>query len=149
MSIGALCNRNVVAVSREMSVVDAARLMRSEHIGDVLVLEDSAEGRIPAGIVTDRDIVVQVVAAGLDPATLKLRDVLVAPLVTADEHESCADTIRLMTLNGVRRMPVVDQAGCLIGVITLDDLLPHFAGPLAQLSELASRGRQREIELRK
>lgn len=147
MNIGSVCNRNVIAVSRSMTVQEAARLMRAEHIGDVLVLDDSGEPPLPIGIVTDRDIVIEVVAAGLDPEALKLADLLVRPLVTVDEHDSCEDTVRLMTMNGVRRMPVIDAFGGLIGVVTLDDLLPHFAAPLAQLSQLASRSRKLEIRM--
>ena len=148
MKIGALCNRNVVAVSRDMTVCQAAALMRHHHIGDVLVQDDSGERPVPIGIVTDRDIVVEVVAAELDPRTLRLGDLLLAPLVTAEAEDTCEDTVRLMAMNGVRRMPVVDANGALIGVVTLDDLLPYFAAPLAQLSQLAARGRQREITLR-
>ena len=148
MNIGSLCNRNVTAVPRDTTIADAARVMRSNHIGNVLVIDDSDGERIPIGIVTDRDIVLEVVAAGLDPGQLKVGDLLIAPLVIAHEAESCEDTIRLMALKSVRRMPVVDAEGCLIGVITLDDLLPYFAAPLAQLSELAARGRNREIEMR-
>jgi CBS domain-containing protein len=149
MKIGSLCNRNVVAVSRDMTVTEAASLMRHHHIGDVLVQDHSGERPVPIGIVTDRDIVVEVVAAELDPRTLKLGDLLVSPLVTADAEDSCEDTVRLMALNGVRRMPVVDDDGALVGVVTLDDLLPHFAAPLAQLSELAARGREREMATRR
>lgn len=148
MKIGSLCNRNVVAVSSEMTVSEAASLMRHHHIGDVLVQDDGNGWPVPIGIVTDRDIVVEVVAAELDPRTLKLRDLLMAPLVTADAEESCEDTVRLMAMKGVRRMPVVDERGALVGVVTLDDLLPHFAAPLAQLSELAARSREREIATR-
>lgn len=149
MNIGSMCNRDVVGVPRDTTIAEAARVMRTNHIGNVLVLDESDGDKIPIGIVTDRDIVIEVIAAGLDPDELKVGDLLTAKLVIAHETESCEDTIRLMALNGVRRMPVVDAEGCLVGVVTLDDLLPYFAAPLAQLSELASRGRNREINLRR
>lgn len=149
MDIGSLCRRDVVAVSPDTSVTEAALLMRQHHIGDVLVQVESGGRAVPVGILTDRDIVVEVVAASLDPRTLRVGDLVTSPLVTAEEHETCEDTVRLMSLKGVRRMPVVNRDGTLVGVVTLDDLLPHFAAPLAQLSQLAARGRRREMELRR
>lgn len=148
MNVGNICNREVIVASADVNVTEAASLMRRHHVGDVLVLDSSAD-RIPIGIVTDRDIVVEVIACGLDPNALRLRDLLVSPLVTTQQTESCEDTVRLMALHGVRRMPVVDADDQLVGVVTLDDLLPYFSAPLAQLSQLAARGRRREIRLRK
>ena len=149
MNVGAICKRDVIGVPQETSVAEAARLMRTHHIGDVLVLQYVGERPVPVGIVTDRDIVVEIVAADLDARHLKVGDLVTRPLVTAEEGESCVDTVRVMVMNGVRRMPVVDEAGTLVGVVSIDDLLPHFAAPLAQLSELAGRGRRREMALRR
>jgi CBS domain-containing protein len=149
MCIGKFCNRNVVCVNRDTTVVAAAYLMRHNHIGDVIVIDEVDGGRRPIGIVTDRDIVVEIVAAGLDPNLVKVGDVLLQPLVTVEERTGYAETIRLMTVNGVRRMPVVDDAGLLVGIITLDDLLHQLALPLVELSELATRERRREVQTRK
>lgn len=148
MKVGNICNREVIAAPAGASVSQAAALMRHHHVGDVLVLE-SAESRVPIGIVTDRDIVVEIVATGLDAASLTLRDIIVSPLISTHEDETCEDTVRLMALHGVRRMPVLDSAGNLVGVVTLDDLLPYFSAPLAQLAHLAGRGRRREMQLRR
>ena len=147
MNVGKICNRDVIAAPAHTSVTEAAEMMRRHHVGDVLVLE-STSSRIPIGIVTDRDIVVEVVAARLDPTSLTLRDIIASPLISTHEEESCEDTVRLMALHGVRRMPVLDAENSLVGVITLDDLLPYFSAPLAQLSHLAARGRRREMRLR-
>lgn len=148
MNVGDICNRNVIAAPADTSIAEAAGLMRRHHVGDVLVLDRAAD-HVAIGIVTDRDIVVEVVAAGLDPAALTLRDIIVSPLLTTQETETCEDTVRLMALHGVRRMPVVDGEDQLVGVVTLDDLLPHFSAPLAQLSVLAARSRHKEMQLRK
>jgi CBS domain-containing protein len=149
MSIGEFCNRDVVCASRETSVVEAADLMRHHHVGDVIVADQKGARRIPVGIVTDRDIVVEVVAAGLDPKVLKLADLLEERLATVSEDEAYAATIYQMVERGVRRMPVVNAAGNLVGIITSDDLLLQLATPLAEVSELARRGRQLEIQKRK
>jgi CBS domain-containing protein len=114
----------------------------------VIVIDQVGGKRVPMGIVTDRDIVVEVVAAGLDPKLIKLGDLVLAPLTTINEDAGYAETVRLMSTKGIRRMPVVDAAGGLIGIITLDDMLRQLAGPLAALSELAGRGRRGETVTR-
>jgi len=132
-----------------MSAVDAAQLMRQHHIGNVVVVDRIDGDRRPLGVVTDRDIVVEVVAAGLDPNVLKLRDMLVGRLVTAEDTMSYAETIRIMALHGVRRLPVVNAAGVLEGIVSVDDLLPQLASPLAALADLAGRSRRYEMQTRK
>jgi CBS domain-containing protein len=144
MPISEFCVRDVVCGSRDMTVVDAAALMRHRHVGDVIVIEQVGDKRVPVGIVTDRDIVVEVVAAGLDPRLIKLGDLVLGPLSTVAEGASYAETVRQLSVKGVRRMPVVDAAGGLVGIITLDDMLHQLAGPLAALSELAGRSRRYE-----
>jgi CBS domain-containing protein len=149
MSIREICNRSVVCATSDTSAVDAARLMRQHHIGNVVVVDRQDGDRKPLGVVTDRDIVVEVVAAGLDPALLKLGDMLVGRLVTAEESTSYAETIRLLALHGVRRLPVVNAAGVLVGIVSVDDLLPQLASPLAALADLAGRSRRYEMQPRK
>jgi CBS domain-containing protein len=148
MCIGKFCNRDVVCVTRESTVAEAAVLMRRRHVGDVIVVDETSRGRKPIGIVTDRDIVVEVVCAALDPKLVMVGDLLTRPLVTVDEHTAYADTVHLMATAGVRRMPVVNEAGVLIGVITLDDLFHQLAVPFAELSDLATRERRHEAMTR-
>ena len=136
------------ALRANTTIVEAAKLMRQHHVGDLVVIKSIGERREPIGIVTDRDIVVEVIAAGLDPQGLKLGDLVAGPLVTVSEHAGYAKTVRLMSMKGVRRIPVVGASGDLIGIITLDDILRQLAGPLAQLAELADRGRQQEMQTR-
>jgi CBS domain-containing protein len=149
MTIGKFCNRNVVCATRETPVVEAANLMRQHHVGDLIVVEQKAGRKTPLGIVTDRDIVVEVVAPGVDPKTIKLGDLLVGRLVTVAEDLGRNDAVRLMATSGVRRLPVVDASGGLVGIVTLDDLLLHFAAQLTELAELVPRSRQIEAETRR
>jgi CBS domain-containing protein len=144
MAIGELCVRNVVCASPETTVVEAAQLMRHGHVGSVIIVDEGTAKRVPIGIVTDRDLVVEVVAGGLDPNLIKLGDLVLAPLTTIPEGAGHAEAIRLMAVKGVRRMPVVDADGALVGLLTLDDLLRQLAAPLAAISELAGRGRNFE-----
>ena len=137
MAISEFCHRDVVCATRETTVTEAANLMRQHHIGDVLVVERRGGKQVPVGIVTDRDIVVEVVAAGTDPRLLKLGDLRLAPLVTVTENASYAETVSRMSVEGVRRMPVVGADGALAGIITLDDMLWQLAAPLAALRSIS------------
>jgi CBS domain-containing protein len=149
MSISEFSRHEVVCATRDTTVTEAAALMRQHHIGDVIIVERRGEKQIPVGIVTDRDIVVEVIAAGVDPNTLKLGDLKLAPLVTVAEGTTYAQTVSKMAVEGVRRMPVVKSDGTLTGIITLDDMLWQLAGPLAALAGLSGRGRQFETSTRR
>lgn len=149
MSISEFCHREVVCATRETTVTEAATLMRRYHIGAVIIVESRDGKQIPVGIVTDRDIVIEVVAAGIDPSLIKLGDLRLAPLVTVEEGASYAQTVSRMSVEGVRRMPVVGADGVLTGIITLDDMLWQLAAPLAALAGLSGRGRQLESVTRK
>lgn len=144
MPISEFCHREVVCATRATTVTEAASLMREHHVGDLIIVETRDGKRMPVGIVTDRDIVVEVVAAGIDPSELKLGDLRLASLVTVDETASYAQTVSRMSAQGVRRMPVVAADGSLVGIITFDDMLWQLAAPLAALSGLS--GRERELE---
>lgn len=149
MPIGSLCNRNVVFATRDTTIAEASDLMRHKHVGDVVVV-DSVDGeRLPVGIVTDRDIVVEVVAMGLDPKVITLGDILVGNLLTADELDERDDTLRLMCLKGIRRMPVVNVAGSLVGIVTVDDLIGELALELTEISKLTLKEQRREVQSRR
>ena len=142
------CVRDVVTVDRNATVADAAALMREHHVGAVVMVEDRGEARHPMGILTDRDIVVEVIAAGLDPATVKVAEIVQRPLAVVGEDADCSETARAMAINGVRRLPVVDGNGALTGLVALDDLLLHLIGPLVAVADLAGRERRFEAKVR-
>ena len=122
MRTAEVCKSSVVTVQRATTLTDAARLMRERHVGCVVVT-DAADGGRPVGIVTDRDIVVEVVAAGVDHRAVSAGEIMTAPLIVADEDEDALAALRLMRLRGIRRLPVVNKEGFLVGITTLDDLL--------------------------
>ena len=148
MPIGEICNREVVIAEKSLPVVAAAQLMRTHHVGDLVVVEEREGRRHPVGIVTDRDIVVEVVAAGVNPEALKVGDIMGASVATVRESEGLFETLRYMRDKGVRRMPVVDAAGALVGILTLDDLLSLLAEEMMELAKLVSHERQREAAAR-
>ncbi|HUI98980.1 MAG TPA: CBS domain-containing protein [Usitatibacter sp.] len=122
MKTGEVCNRRVVSVRAGASLAEVSRLMREAHVGSVVVVDDARPLRA-VGIVTDRDIVVEAVAAGIDPATLTVGEIMGTSLVVARESEDALESLRTMRRRGVRRLPVVDDEGALCGIVTLDDLL--------------------------
>ena len=149
MSIGELCNRDVAFAMRETTIAAAARLMRHYHVGSLVVVDEKAGRRVPVGIITDRDIVVEVVATGLDAGTITVGDIMVQEIVTAPESMGVMETIQLMRVKGVRRLPVVDAGGGLAGIVTVDDLLDVLAEELSELARIVVREQVREAQLRK
>lgn len=148
MAIGEICNREVVFALRETSVLEAARLMRQHHVGDLVVVDESDGNRIPVGIVTDRDIVLEIVCMELEASVLTAGDIMGLDLVTIRENEGIFDTIRYMRSKGVRRIPVVNAHGALVGIVTLDDLLEILAEEMNELARLISTERKREGQTR-
>lgn len=149
MSVGEICNRDVVIAEKSLSVAEAARLMRSYHVGDLVVVEEKGGRRHPVGIVTDRDIVLEVVAADINPDAPTVGEIMGPQLVVVRESEGVFESIRYMRAKGVRRIPVVDAEGSLLGIVTLDDLLGLLAEELMELAKLVSREQQREVASRK
>ena len=148
MPISEFCTRDVICAGREATALEAARLMRHHHVGDIVVVDDTDGVRKPTGIVTDRDLTLEVMAAGLDPGTVKVGELLLRPMVTVEHTAGYAETVRLMAVNGVRRMPVVGPGGALLGIITLDDMLRQLTSPLAALTDLAGRAQGFERKTR-
>lgn len=148
MSIGEICNREVIVTAKGSTTADAAKLMRQHHVGDLVVVEERGGARVPVGIVTDRDLVVEVLALGIDSGTVTIGDLGTGELYTAHEQDGIWDTLQRMRGHGVRRMPVVDAKGALAGIITVDDLLDLLAGELGDLVKIIRREQGREQEVR-
>jgi CBS domain-containing protein len=141
MTVGRICNRDVVVTRADETIQSVARLMKEYHIGDIVVVEDRGERVVPVGIVTDRDVVVEVIAAGVAPDAVSVGDIMSFELVTAHEDDSLWDTLQRMRVNAVRRVPVLDEQGALSGILVLDDLLELLAGELVDLARVANRQR--------
>lgn len=144
MPIGEICNRDVVTVQRNDTVLQAAKLMRQHHVGDLLAVEERDGRRIPVGIVTDRDLVVEIVAPELDSTVITVGDIMVTKLVTVKESSGVFEAIQCMRKKGIRRLPVVDDNGSLVGIVTLDGLLALMANELSALGPLVKREEKNE-----
>lgn len=149
MSIGEFCNREVVIARAEDSVAEAASLMRQHHVGDVLVVEERDGRRVPVGLVTDRDVVVEVVATGLDARAITLGDIMVGELATVGEDVDVFDAVQYMRTRGVRRLPVVSADGALAGIVTFDDVVALVAEELDALARLVAREQKKEASARR
>jgi len=131
MNVNELSNPFVVVAQRTTPLTDAARLMREHHVGSLVVVDESGKGRVPVGMLTDRDIVVAAVAAEVDPRTLTAGEVMSGELATVRAGDEVEAALRLMRRRGIRRVPVVSEAGTLTGIGTLDDLLEKVAEQLS------------------
>jgi CBS domain-containing protein len=145
MTAGDICNRAVVVAPKTESVVDAARRMRTSHVGDLVVVEIRNDRQMPIGIVTDRDIVIAAVAGDPDHINyLLVNDVMTSGLVTALEHDSIETALKRMKEHGIRRLPIVDADGALAGILTLDDVLQYLTAKQSELVSLVAQEQRRE-----
>ena len=150
MKVGDICSRNVITVRESDELTTAAQLMRQKHVGYLIVvqprLDESAVA--PVGVITDRDIVVGVVARETDPRAFKVGDVMTRQPVLARDDGAVSTALHHMREIGVRRMPVVDQAGRLVGVLSLEDVLDGLADELMDVASSIRRELKVESALR-
>ncbi|MDP1571000.1 MAG: CBS domain-containing protein [Vicinamibacterales bacterium] len=149
MTVGDICNRSVVVAPKGEMIVDAAKRMRTSHVGALVVVENRHDRHVPVGIVTDRDIVISAVAGDPDHINyLLVSDVMSEDLVTAQEEDSVEAALTQMQERGVRRLPIVNGTGALVGILTLDDILEHLTAQQGALLALVAREQRRERQYR-
>jgi CBS domain-containing protein len=149
MKIGEICTRIVTFATKDMPLVDAAKLMRQHHVGSLIVVEEQQRGRVPVGMLTDRDIVVEVLAPGLDYKNLSVGEIMSSQLITARESDDMLGVLRVMRQKGIRRMPVLTEAGTLAGIVTLDDLLEILAEQMDDLVDAIAGEQAKEVKGRR
>lgn len=148
MKIGEYCNRDVVVTGKDTEIVETARLMKKHHVGDLVVVENRGGANVPLGIVTDRDLVVEVMAQEVPVEEVRVEDVMSLDVATVREEEGVWETLERMRDLGVRRMPVVDQDGALVGLATSDDLLELFAEAMNNVVQMVRSELKRETRRR-
>ena len=136
MDVNLICNHNVATIRKSEGIADAAELMRTEHVGDLIVVEPRGNATVPVGILTDRDIVVGVVAKRVAPDAVTVGDSMTRNPLTVRDDASVEFALREMRRHGVRRAPVVRANGDLVGVIAIDDIIQHLAVQLTGLADL-------------
>jgi CBS domain-containing protein len=148
MKIGHFCNTNVTCIERTGTVREAAKIMRARHVGDLVVVGRSGSGSVPCGIITDRDIVVSVVAKAIDPEAVTVEEVMTGELVLGHETDEVSTTAAVMRTKGVRRIPVVNERGELVGIVTADDIIDQLAQSLSAVAAASPKQRHQELESR-
>lgn len=146
--VNLICNHNVATIGKSQSVVDAAALMREEHVGDLIVVEPRGGASVPVGILTDRDVVVGVIAKRIAPDAVTVADAMTRNVLTVREDSSLEFALREMRRFGVRRAPVVRANGDLVGVIAVDDIVQHLAAQLTRLADLIRLEQETELNAR-
>lgn len=144
MQIGELCSRKVVAAEETATPAQMARLMREHHAGCVVITRNDASVRKPVGIITDRDIVIELIAKDAPMESCTARDIMTLELVTAKESDDVGDVFQSMRQHGVRRIPVVDDRGALVGIVSADDLVDYIREQIGDLVSLIGREQRKE-----
>ncbi len=139
MTVGEFCNREVITTSKDASLIAVSKLMRDYNIGSVVIVESKQDTIVPIGIITDRDIVYEVLALDIPIDSPCVNDIMSYEMVIAREQDGLWESIQRMRSRGVRRMPVVDDKGSLVGIISVDDLLELLSDELSNLSQLITR----------
>ena len=148
MAVREYCNRTVVTISGEETVIRAAQVMREKHVGDVVVVEEKDGKHFPKGLLTDRDIVIELIAESVNLEKVSVSDAMSSDLLVLAEGMEIDNAVSVMADRGVRRAPVVDEEGALTGILTLDDILESLVERLVNLSQLIYREQRQEHEKR-
>lgn len=136
MHIGRISTQPVESCTAECNALQLAERMRHSHVGDIVVVEYRNGDAVPVGLVTDRDLVVEVMARGEDPVEVTAAQIMSRGLIVVAETDEIAVALDEMRRSGIRRLPVVDDAGCLTGIVTLDDIVEYLASLLGGVIEV-------------
>lgn len=144
MNIGQICTREVVMTDRASTLQQAATLMREQHVGALLVTASAGERMQVVGMVTDRDVVIEAVARGLDPTQTEIGRLAEGKLAAVPSSATLDEAISLMKARGVRRLLVSSEGSQLYGIVSLDDLLAALSHDMSALSAAVRTGIDRE-----
>jgi CBS domain-containing protein len=136
--------RRARVLSRDDSVTEAVRSMQKEHRGVVLITEDGTEATPVIGIFTERDVLFRIIDGGRNPATLPLEQVMTTDPECLAEDGTVADVLRMMSVGGFRHVPVVDERGCPVGVVSVRDVVDLLVEAFP--AEILNRGGDRQSE---
>jgi CBS domain-containing protein len=138
MNVGDICSKNIVYVLQQDSVLDVARIMRKKHVGSVVVVENMHGEIRPQGMITERDLVLEVLIAKLDPSVVKAEDILTCELICVTETHDIKEAIKYLRYYGVRRAPVVNVNGILVGLFSIEDSLSILSKEFTETVKLLS-----------
>jgi CBS domain-containing protein len=145
MNVGEACTRGALTVSPSAPLSDVAEIMCDRHVGAVVVTEAPLDKPVVVGIITDRDIVRAQLEHTADLSRLRTGEVMTRDPLVLNEQESIASAIGRLQARGVRRAPVINASGMLVGLVSTDDLLLQVSDELANLAQLVSNQPRREF----
>ena len=145
MNIASICSRRLVTVDRSATLQQAALLMREHHVGSLVVTEADEAGEHVVGIVTDRDFAIEVLARGVDAASVEMGRIVDGRIVSAQHDSGVMEAIELMRAAGVRRLLVRGSDRQVLGMLSFDDLLEACVAELEALAGVLRKSQQREI----
>ena len=148
MTVGNYCERELALLTRDASLQEAAMLMRNHHVGEVIVVDKLHGQNIPIGVVTDRDLVIEIMALEVDIEQINVGHIMGLDLITVREDYSLSETLDIMQQHGVRRLPVVNSDGILSGLIDMDLILKVLCQDLGKMLALIHTERTIEKTLR-
>ena len=148
MSVGKLCEHNVATIEPDASITQAAVRMREAHVGDLVVVEQRDGVTVPVGILTDRDLVIEVLAEGVDPRELKVADIMSSHVVTVREDNGLEFALREMHRSGSRRLPVIDGNDALVGILSVDAVIQHIASLTGDIADAFRLEQYKEAKTR-
>ena len=148
MTVSEICNREVRTIQRDGSVLEAARMMRQYHVGALIVIDKVNDRVIPVGVITDRDLVVEVLATGLDKEAITVDDVMTQELFAVKENTAIHDAFNFLRRKTIRRLPIINDNGELVGILTTDDIMEILSEEMLDLAKLIRYEHKKEIRHR-
>jgi len=149
MSLKKIATRNVATLQTDATVLEAAKKMRDSHVGDVVIVKTEDGREVPVGILTDRDIVVSTVAFGVAPGVVTVEDVMAPTVTVAKTTDSLYHVLNLMKEHGIKRIPLVNSAGTLQGIVSSEDIVAILASELTDVVRITERQHDVEAQRRK
>ena len=133
MNVGDICLKNIVSVLKQDSVLDVARIMREQQVGSVVVVDNINGETRPQGLITDHDLVLEVLAANIAPSVLTAEDILTCEMYCVTETHDVKNALKYLRYYGVRSAPVVNVNGLLVGLFSIEDALAKLSEEFSEL----------------
>lgn len=134
MTLGKICRREVITITKIATILAAANLMKRYNIGDLIVVDEYTNA--PLGILTDRDIVIEIIADKLDPMSVTVGDIMNTDLLLLKDYEDRQTALEMMSAKGVRRAPIINDNNSVVGIITIDDLIIMISEEVNSISKI-------------